>query len=343
MNFRTCSLAAVAGLFVAACGGGGGGGSPVLQGSTTPQAVVITQSNAKPVGANALGAAQDMSASDSASLVTGVEVQAPVATSGGALLASRVARAFASSAQRSSLATGVAVSGSQACPLGGSVSLSGNVAGNSGLVAGDNLTIAASNCSMTLDGVTGTLNGQLTVAIVSGSILDLPPFHGVMRITATNLSVQTGAITESINGDMELDINASSATIESLTVSGQSLTSRTTRAGGASSSTLKNYSQSIVVSGTSVTSTLSASVETDSTRVGASGGSYTVTTPTPIVWNSGTGAVTSGSIKVVGAANSQLLLTVGSGDVVTLQVDANGDNTYETTLTSTGTELAGLR
>jgi hypothetical protein len=92
-----------------------------------------------------------------------------------------------------------------------------------------------------------------------------------------------------------------------------------------------------------VTSTLSASVETDSTRVGASGGSYTVTTPTPIVWNSGTGAVTSGSIKVVGAANSQLLLTVGSGDVVTLQVDANGDNTYETTLTSTGTELAGLR
>ena len=59
---------------------------------------------------------------------------------------------------------------------------------------------------------------------------------------------------------------------------------------------------------------------------------------TPLAVSS-TGAMTAGSIKVAGA-NSALQLTVTSSDTFSLQVDTNGDGTYDSTSTVTRSQLA---
>jgi len=102
---------------------------------------------------------------------------------------------------------------------------------------------------------------------------------------------------------------------------------------------IRNFAQAVVLNGSTVTSTFSASVETTSTALGANGGSYTISTPSPLVWDSVTLAASAGSIKVVGAAGSQLLVNLGAGNAVLIQVDANGDGTYEKNISSTRPEL----
>ncbi len=124
--------------------------------------------------------------------------------------------------------------------------------------------------------------------------------------------------------------------------SGVSSTSQVTVGGVTHSNALKNYSQTVGINGSVVTGSLSGTVETTSTKLGANGGSYTVATPTPVVWNAATRALTAGVVKVVGAGNSQLVMTVGSNNTVTIQIDANGDGMFEKTVSSTASELASL-
>jgi hypothetical protein len=92
-----------------------------------------------------------------------------------------------------------------------------------------------------------------------------------------------------------------------------------------------------------LTGSLTATVETDSSRLGGTTLSYTITTPTPVTWSETTGIPTAGVIKVVGANNAGLLVTINGDGTVTIQLDANGDGVYEKSITSTTTELASLR
>ena len=85
---------------------------------------------------------------------------------------------------------------------------------------------------------------------------------------------------------------------------------------------------------------LSATVQTNNSRLGASPVSYSISTPTAITVNSA-GAITAGAIKVIGS-NSSLLLTVTSSDSFSLQVDTNGDGSYESTSTVTRSQLQAL-
>ncbi len=54
-----------------------------------------------------------------------------------------------------------------------------------------------------------------------------------------------------------------------------------------------------------------------------------------------TGDISSGSVLVTGNHSAVLITFTGTNNVE-LQVDANGDGTYEQTLTSTMSELAAL-
>jgi hypothetical protein len=127
-----------------------------------------------------------------------------------------------------------------------------------------------------------------------------------------------------------------------VTATGAAITSRITTAAGAFTTTTRNYTQRVSVNGATISGSLSANVETDSTRIGSAGGSYTITTPTAVVWNATTGAETPGAVKVVGAANSQYLATIGSNGAVALQVDANGDGAFEANSSSSIAELKTL-
>jgi hypothetical protein len=120
------------------------------------------------------------------------------------------------------------------------------------------------------------------------------------------------------------------------------MSSRETINGVTHTTTLNNFTQVLTISGSTYTGTVSATVQTDSSKLGTGTVSYAIGTPTPVVWNPATRTATAGVIKVVGANNSQLLITINADGTVTIQLDANGDGSYEKTITSTVAELAGL-
>jgi hypothetical protein len=186
------------------------------------------------------------------------------------------------------------------------------------------------------------MTGQMQITIASGFIGTTLPFHVVMQSTATNLSVTSGGITVVANGDSHLDWNATSASVQTLTATGTRLTNVETISGVTHTTTMRSYSQSVSLNGSTVTGSLQATIETNSSRIGATPVQYTVSTPTPVTWDSGTRVATGGVVKVVGANSSQLLLTLGAGGTATIQIDANGDGTFETTVTTNTAELAGL-
>jgi hypothetical protein len=334
----------LSGFMLVSCGGGGGGGGTATTpiDSSGPQSVAITETNAKPVAANALDATQNTSATRGANGVpVGVQVDTGAAAPQLQSIA-EAARFAASSFTAAHLPAGVSVNETVGCTLGGTMTISGNVANSSGLSQGDSFTISASNCGLPAGSTTMVMSGQMQITIASGFIGTSLPFHVVMQTTATNLSVTSGGITAVANGDARLDWNATSATLQTLSATGARLTNMETISGVSHTTTMRNYTQSIAINGSTVTGSLQAAVETNSSRIGATAVQYTISTPTPVTWNSATRAATGGVIKVVGASNSQLLLTINGDGTATIQVDANGDGTFETTITTNTAELAGL-
>jgi hypothetical protein len=323
------------------CGGGGGGGGDAGTGGGTPAAVQITQANARPVGAHASDSVQNTNATQgSTGLITGVQVEGPAGGGSPAtLLLAQVARSIARHGSAGALATGVAVSESVACDGGrGTISITGTLADENRLAAGDTLTTTASNCATFINGQGVTLDGAMSLTVTSGEVAEAFPFHVVMRVVATHLSITAGGVTTRSHGDLTLDWTASSSSTQTLVATGTSLTHGTTASGVSRSTTWKNFRQSVGIAAANVTSSLSAAVETDSARLGSSGGSYTISTPTALSWNTATGVPTAGVVLATGAANSQLRITFGAGGA-TLQVDANGDGNFEDTLNSTAAEL----
>lgn len=332
------ALSAVLGIsMLAGCGGGGGGGGGGGSGGGSPTAVAITESSATAVSAHALENVQSTSATEGGGgLLTGVQVQ-----TGGTPTYAASVRALTKLVQpQQAAATGVAFNETVPCDIAGTVTYSGNVSGGDSLVAGDTITMTGSNCQMNIEGTIATMNGSFSMTVISGSIGDTLPFHIVLATTASNFSVSAGGEIEVFNGDMQLDWTAATATDETLVATGTSFSNRLTAGAVSFTSTWKNYTQSLAYDGSTVTSALSGTVETTSTKLGSStGSSYEISTPTPLMWNSTTGDITAGQVRVVGASNSALLLTVTSTNTFSLQVDADGNGAYEATLTVTEPEL----
>jgi hypothetical protein len=338
MTFDFRALALTCTFLLAACGGGGGGGgsgspNPAPSG---PQAVTITETNAKPVAANALDATQSSSTTSAVDgLPIAVQVDAASAPTTPQLIA-QVVRLGVNSFAAAGLPAGVVINQSGACSFGGTVSISGRLASSNGLTAGDTLTVSMTNCS---EASGTTMSGQLSITVVSGSLTSIP-FHIVLSTTATNLSVTSGGVNVVANGTVTLDWSGTT-TSDTFNASGAAMTSTRTSGGTSRTTTLRNFTQKQIITGSTVTGSLTGTVETSSTSLGGAV-SFTVSTPTPVVWNAATRTTTAGVIKVVGANNSQVLITINADGSVTVQVDANGDGTYEKTLTSTTAELAGL-
>lgn len=341
MHFNLNVLGLVASLFLAACGGGGGGGETPI--STAPPLVAVTESNAKPLAASAIDAVQNTSAAQGGTgIILGVQLQADASRrTDKFLVMAAAARRAAASVPAPPLSTGVAIDVTEPCELGGSITMTGNVSSQSALTAGDSIGLMANGCVENVNGVVTTLSGRMSITFVSGSITTVP-FHVVIDVRATDLSIASGGTTEVASGDARLDWSTASSTSQTLTATGSSMSNRITTGSAIRTTTLKNYTQGVAVNGAAVTSSLSAGVETSSTALGPNGGSYTVSTPLAMAWNSDTQVVTAGVVKVTGAAGSQLLVTAGSNNAVTLQVDANGDGTFEKSVSSTFAELKAL-
>lgn len=343
-NWRVMGLAAAA--LLSACGGGGGGGGTAAGGTgNAPAAVQITQDNAKPVGADASGTVQNTSAvQGTAGLVAGVQVQG----GGGAqvpstLVLAEIVRTLGIGSAGAALPVGVTVPPTtEACPNGGTITVSGTVASDTSLNAGDSLSVSASNCGAVVAGQAATISGSLSFGVNSGSMTpSVYPFHIVMAMVATDLSVTSGGITHTSNGDVMLDWRATAAAAQTMTATGASLANGSTESGALRTTTWRDYTQVTTLNNTLFTGTLAGGVESNNPRLGSAGGSYTVTTPAAVQWDAATGTPSAGVIRVVGAGNSALRITFGAG-TATLDVDADGNGSYESTVNSTPAELKSL-
>lgn len=325
---------------LAACGGGGGddiGAPPVIG---LPTTVHITAANAAVVGGVSLDAAQSITTSAGvANLVAGVEVDAAgvQVPSYGTVVQALVRHAR----PQPSAVTGVEVAETVSCSLGGRVVVFGDVASSSGLFPGDYVGIEATNCVESLAGVTSTITGIVTMSVLSGSLTSAVPYRVVLETRASGFSVTAGGVTSTSNGVMTLDLSGTAAS-QTTVASGTSFTHRVGTDMAVRFMTLRNFTQTATVTGTSITGSFAGTVEAGNTRLGAGGGSVAVTTPTTLAWDSATGAITAGSLRIVGASNSTLVLTVTGTNTVQLQVDANGDGTFESTSTAPLAQLRAL-
>jgi hypothetical protein len=324
-----------------ACGGGGGGGG---DGGTpvTSSAVVITSANAKPVTADALSAATTAEAAQGGSaLVTGVQVQAGD-TAGSLQFAYAVLTLAGKAPASRPLVQATTIHQTEPCALGGSITVSGNVAGSNGLAAGDSISVSASSCQESVDGQVSTMSGSIAIVVTAGGLgsAGAYPRDLTLAVTATNFSVSAGGETDVTNGDMTMRVHEDSSTVSSLTLSGNALANSITTAGGTRSYTQRNYAQTVAFNGTMTTYTFSSDIETNNTRLASTPVTYSVRTPSALV-TSAAGDYTAGSISVTGRG-SALLATVTATNTFQIQLDTNGDGSFDATVTATATELRSL-
>jgi hypothetical protein len=328
-------------LALTGCGGGGGDGG--TSADTPAQAsLVITAANAKPVAADALDSATDISAARSgSSFITSAQVEPAAAAASPALRLARAATTLAAkSSAASGLVLGVAVNETLPCSQGGSVTVTGNVASRDSFAVGDSVTLTSAGCRELIDGVTTAMSGSITLGITGGSFAPGSGFprHVVMTIRATSFAVSVGAETSTSTGDMSLDLTENSSDSTSVVLTGAALGNQVTTSTGSRSFTMRGYRQALAISGSTTSYSVTGDIETNNSRLGTGVVSYHLGTPTALVASSA-GAFSGGSLRVDGNA-SALLLTVTGTDTFQLQVDANGDGTFDASSTVT---LAGLR
>ena len=338
-RFLRHALAIVPALFLVACGGGGGGDEGSSGGASTAVQLAITTTNSQAVAAEGLEASTNYEAAAAGgSLVTGVQVDAGTG-SNPVLLANAVRTLLADAPQGSALATGVTTTQNYPCNTG-SMTVTSDIAGTTGaLTAGDSFTFTASSCTQGVGADAMVMNGTMTVRILSVTFDPDGPdqLSMKMHIVARVFRVSFGGETTVANGDITMSLTERGLDDVSVSISSTSMASNI----GTHTVTLKGYTHSVTETAAGTTIQMTATIETSNARLGGSLVSYQVSTPTAIVVNSA-GQVTAGVLKVTGSGGSSLLLTVTGTDTFSLQVDADGNGTYESTSTVTRLALNGL-
>lgn len=310
-------------LALGACGGGGSSdgdsGGPVGGGGPLPL------SSANYTTATQESVASALYLSDSTSLLVGAQVSGERMLFD-ALLAT-VDRLPHWLAMRPKSVTGVTQTDSEACDGGGRLDFTvEDLNGNDDADVGDSARVVAVNC--VIDGVTanGTVSAVFTA--VSGSF-GTPPYSGTLALTFEDFSAASTAGVVTGSGRFDLTAQWNNANSGSLAISAATFTLESTIGNTRSTRTLSNFSlSSHVTTSGSVTSTSTTVAGTlSSTALGAM--SVTISTVSPLVTAEGDPYPSSGQILVSGAGNSKARLTVQNASSVLIELDADGNGSYE--------------
>jgi hypothetical protein len=326
-------------MLLAACGGGGGGGGVVAP--PPVGAITITTANAEQVSAVVVGSVDSLVGASSGSvLITGVSVS----TSGSGIdlpgiLMSQLDRfAVIRQQQLSSGIVGVVIGPlTDTCSSGGTVTVSGNVADQflDTFSAGDTLTADFSNCNEF--GI--VFNGGLDLTI---NTVNPDPFDGLtlpyvldFSVDLRNFAVADAGDIFISQGDMQLVISEGISGDMHEVLSGTSII---VSVNGVVDS-LANYNYdiqidaignySIDISGTMTSSIL--------------GGTVTYTTLTPFT-GTDPGDPTAGVLFMESDSDaSQAILTAQPDGInILIDVDTDGDGTYEGMVPTTWATLDSL-
>jgi len=230
-------------------------------------------------------------------------------------------------------------SSTASCAAGGTLTTSFDDRDNSGaLSAGDVLSLIYSACKDTsTESANGTLAFTIASASSSGSGTSATvQFSG--NLDFQQFAATSGTSTATINGSVVMSAAITSTSLQmSLTVGASGLTIASTGTGYSDSIT---YDPNMQITLTATTSPLSSVVALNGSFTTSSiGGRVTVATVQPITQLGSDAYPSSGQVVVTGASGSKLRITVLSSTQVRLELDANGDGTYETTTDLTWANL----
>jgi len=319
-------------LSLTACGGGGGGGGDTTAAPGAAE-VELTSDNMEQAGSTAVTAAEvgSVPPTDLGDLVVGARTGAP-GPDGSAIRAVLVGRLQAlGSETQAEVASGITLTRSEECEFGGSVAIT-ITDDNGSLGNGDAVEASFSDCD-TGDGV---VNGRLAVVLVSFSGDFSPSGSATADASFSDLQVADASGSVTANGNMQISLTqtASSSEAEYLASS-----MRYDLAGGTRSGTITVSDGEV-----SVVETLDGTTTTLGETIGATlpnfSGTLMVATLQPIV-SDADGNIVSGQIHVSGSKGVLRLTFLGGGQVL-LELDAEGDGSFEVTRTLPLAELEGV-
>lgn len=246
--------------------------------------------------------------------------------------------AYFAQARAGAALAGVVQSTTVPCSGGGTLALTVTDADNSNtLSAGDTVAVVATACVEGADSISGTVS--FVVNQLAGT-LGSANSSANLTVTFTNLAVLTGATSVAVAGDLTLGLSQSSTALNE-ELSANTLTATATYGGTSRTRTLTGYHAHLsTVASTSTppaVSTYEVNGLVASSAISAQ--TFFFRTITPMV-RTGTNAYpSSGVVTATGANNSRLRITAISATQATLEVDADGDGTYESSSTVNWTTL----
>ncbi len=327
---RPLSIAGMAAL--TACGGGGGGSGGNPPGFTTGP-LAITASNYVQAGQEAMSSAYFLL--DTGDFATAAQLSVdtgPMRFSRAQI--AQLSRWFATATR---VATGVTQTSTEACSGGGSVTVTVNdVNGNDKLDVGDGANLVANSCAFGSEFVSGEMT--VLVTTLTGN-LDTTVYKVSMSITMNNLVISSAAGSNTATGRMEFGEESIGLNNTITTLGVSSLSATASFAGSSSTRTLSDFTlrEALTPSGLGPVRSLSVTGTLASSALDSK--SIALSTVSPFVRSNTARYPASGQALITGANGSKARLTAQSATTVFIEVDADGNGSYETSATRLWSQL----
>ena len=316
---------------LAACGGGGGGDAPAAVDQSAAQKTPVTLSAANYVAVAQESMSSSSYLTDSATLAVGAESSnADVLVRFGRAQAGKISGWFAGTP---ALVTGAVVTTTEPCTGGGTVTIVDNdVNGNGQPDVGDTVALTATNCRF--EG--SILNGELSFAVTAftGNI-DTPPFSVTVALTFTNLTARSASASSTGNGTMVLALNATTASNETYSLKANQFSTTATYGTTKYNRTLENYTVTVASTATSSSTTASGGISSTAFESKL----VTIATPVPFVRTFPAPYPSVGQATATGANGGVVKVTAISNTQVKIELDADANGTFETSVTKLWSEL----
>lgn len=329
------SLIAVS-VSLVACGGGDGDGDGGVggdQSNNTAVPATLTSTNYVAVAQEAL--TSNAYLLDSSSLALGAQVSdSNVLVRFGQEQLAKMPGWFADAAVQ---AVGAVHAETVRCDGGGTLTIEANdLNGNEQVDLGDSMKLSANNCAT--EG--SVLNGQLVLTInrMVGS-MDRYPYEVGADLRFISLSVQAGSDREIGNGSLSINIQAINNKTMTTKLGTSSFSLSGNYGGTTYSQALRDYETDLrlISNGRSVTWTSSvrgilSSSSFESKSVG-------IETLADFVRFDDQAYPRSGSALITGAAGAKIRVTAVNDTTVSIELDADGNDSYETTVSKPWSEM----
>lgn len=333
-TLRTLFVPALASTLLASCGGGGGGGSPAPAPAPAPPVAVTSTNQTAVTRATLSGGLGVVRAQPFATTARAANVSPAATSTSTAALQSLIGRSVLRAAAQAGLTrTGIVrtqaiTQTTDPCPAGGSVTSTSDDRDNSGGPSpGDVATLTFNQCR---DTASDFANGTVTVTI--GSVLSATStrveFSGTMTFvqfefdlgpTRTNLDGSTAAtlldtlnetrVTLTVTSTLRFDIASPTYNDRIIYESGMRIVSDSTVTPDVSTGSLDGAFSSTSIGGRVTVATLAVFTQLGTDLYPSSG-----------------------QLLITGANNSRVRATALNNTQVRLELDANGDGTFESTV-----------